>query len=604
MARQVFDDLRDPTWQIITRMNLAGGLNTLVPADQIADEETPDSLNLTWRGDRVRVDTGYVKFSDTTRGNIKGIFQHQTAAGVVTTICVTDATFYKCVLVSGVRKWHYVSDGNESTLSANEAAGQVDISVSDTAPFTVNDYVGIALNDGNQHQTTVSAIPTPGAPGVITIADQLPSDADAPNAIVKALDLAGDDDHQVVFAPVPSHQWTAFTNGVNYPHRYDGSTVEPISGLPYSGNIVCGMMVVYNHSLVLLNIIENGVDKPYLVMWSEFGDPETWTGGNAGNNPLIDARDAITAAKTLGKDLIIYRSNGIVRMSFVGGLNVFNFIPVSQGEATTTEGVGACSPNAVFSSTNTHIFLSRKGVFEYSGGLSVEVLSDKTYFGAFDESGDVDQEKLHRAFVHYSDRLEELFVFYADTTNSFPTTAYIYSLPTGRWRKRSFSHTFTCSGSIVDSVAPRWIDLVGQWLQQSWSWRGLAFTGTTPTIALGGYGTQAYEYNYVTPDEDGVDISWYLYTKKFRYVDREGRHDCVYIWTSGPGCTISRVKGSTGAVDTDKQKSIPSSAILTRTRAHMQFVDEVVQYKVAGTVGGCEVGILATKIREESRWPL
>ena len=52
-------------------------------------------------------------------------------------------------------------------------------------------------------------------------------------------------------------------------------------------------MGMYESALQLGNVIENGTEKPYLTMYSEFGDPTTWTGGNAGNNPLLDVRDSI-----------------------------------------------------------------------------------------------------------------------------------------------------------------------------------------------------------------------------------------------------------------------------------------------------------------------
>jgi hypothetical protein len=211
MPKMVREDRVTGEWQVHTLANLAGGLMTGAPADQIGDEQTPDSENLTWRGNRAKVDTGYIKFGDTVRGNVKGYFQHQDALGNNTSILVTDDTFYK--YNTSKKKWHYVSDGVDTTLSAPEAAGQTVLSVIDETGFSVSDYVGLMLDDGEQHQTTVAAV----AAGLVTVDDALPSDAAAGKELVKALDLSGNDNYQVVFAAVPSHQWTAFTNGVDVP---------------------------------------------------------------------------------------------------------------------------------------------------------------------------------------------------------------------------------------------------------------------------------------------------------------------------------------------------------------------------------------------------
>jgi hypothetical protein len=365
-------------------------------------------------------------------------------------------------------------------------------------------------------------------------------------------------------------------------------------------------MCLYESALFLFNLIDGGTEKPYMSRYSESADPTTWSGGNAGTNNLLDVRDSIVGAKPLGRDLIVYRSSGLVRCTFIGGTDVYAWKAINFGESTGTEGVGLVSPNAIHADDDSHVFLSNKGVFEYRGGLSLTHISEAIFFGTFDSEGDLDHNKIHRAFVQFMDRRRELHCFYADDTATFPNKAVILDLSNGKWRKRRWADEMSCSSSRDDVEAVAIQDLVGTILEQTWTYAGMAAAGNTPLLMLGSYGTQVYEYNYVNPMDDDADIPWHFYTKKFRYVDRVGRHDWVAIQAAGAAASIARVPASdpAGDPDGDHTKAIAASAPMREVRGHMQYTDEAIQYKIWGDGGGAELGSLSFKVREESRWGL
>lgn len=66
----------------------------------------------------------------------------------------------------------------ESTLSADEAAGQTVLSVTDTTGLLVNDFIGISLDDNTIHWTTVTVV------SPVTISVALPSAAASGKAVV------------------------------------------------------------------------------------------------------------------------------------------------------------------------------------------------------------------------------------------------------------------------------------------------------------------------------------------------------------------------------------------------------------------------------------
>lgn len=63
----------------------------------------------------------------------------------------------------------------QTRLTANHAGGATNLNVSNTAGFAVGSVVFVRLDSGDQLVTSIAALPTPGAPGVIQIAAALPS---------------------------------------------------------------------------------------------------------------------------------------------------------------------------------------------------------------------------------------------------------------------------------------------------------------------------------------------------------------------------------------------------------------------------------------------
>lgn len=75
---------------------------------------------------------------------------------------------------------HATEEHVATTVSAAEAAGQTALSVTDDDDIAAADHIGIILDDGTMHWSTVSGTP---AGNVVTIADALPSAAAAGNAV-------------------------------------------------------------------------------------------------------------------------------------------------------------------------------------------------------------------------------------------------------------------------------------------------------------------------------------------------------------------------------------------------------------------------------------
>ena len=71
----------------------------------------------------------------------------------------------------------FTEEYTETTLSADEASGQTQISVTSESGITLGDRIGIRLDDGSTHWSCVTAL------GTLTIQDSLPSGASSGNRV-------------------------------------------------------------------------------------------------------------------------------------------------------------------------------------------------------------------------------------------------------------------------------------------------------------------------------------------------------------------------------------------------------------------------------------
>jgi hypothetical protein len=603
---------RDKKWQSHVLTNLLGGLNTSIPDYEIADEEASSIQNLAIRRGKIATDTGYVKLGALAMASKpKSLFTHQTAAGITTIVQVTNTSFY--IWVAAVKEWHYVSDGASSTLSSGEAGGSTLIDVVNTAGFVNGRPVGILLDNGSQHQTTIIGI-APGAPGTLTINVAIPSAAAIGRTVVQGLVLTGNDVDQVVITAVPAFEWTVFTNGVNVPYYYDGSFVKIIPNLPSGGNVVCKTLALFRDSyLILANLIEGGVIRPYKLLWNNAGDVQNWTTGDASNNSLVDSRDPIMALKPLKGDMIIYRAGGsIVRMEYVGlPTTTFNFRALNFGETASAQGVGCASPNSVIALLDTHIILSPRGIYSYSGSTvlsssaGVQSLSDKIFPGVFSNDGNFDKTKAGLAFVFQLEQFAEIWFCYADTGATFPNRALVLNVQSGAWWVRKFGHEMTCAGSRIVGAGEglRIIDLVGTISQQLWALGGAGLVAGVARVMLGcATNNRVYDYDLASTLDDTLAIPWFIETKRFRMYDSFIRHDVSMIEYTGSAFTMSRYRDSSAVYE--PIKSVPTATKRTISRGYRQFVVEYLKYRLEGTISGTELGSLSARVREESRWTL
>lgn len=564
-------------WSTEVIPSFIDGLNVSERPDTLSKESLTEGNNILYDKGYIKVDTGYVTFKGVCRGNARKVYQMTYKSGSTDLILITDDTFY----ILAADEWQYVSDGTQTTTVGTYGEEDVDITVADATGFSVSDYVGITLTDGTQHQTTIGAI----VGSVITIDDPIATgDSVASGAsFVKAVDLNGTAAKHVNYTVLAANDWFVFTNGVDYPHRFDGSTVEVVPNLPSSGNTVCASVGQYKNHLLLLNTIEGGSSYPQRVRNADTGDPTNWTTGNAGFEDLYDNEDPIVGNYKLGPYQVIYRTKSIFRMEWVGAADqLFDF-----KAAVTDE--GAISANAILDLGDYHIFAGNNNVYKYAGGFDKEKLGDNIYFHLFGIQGEITPQYKETIFMAYVRELEEVWLFYPSTGSATPNDMLRKSLIYEGWLHREFADAFVGFGFYQEDSSLKWNELVGDWQSQQWAWSSQTVLTNSP-ITLLCSGTQVYSYDHKAANDNGTSISYTLQTKEFVYPDFEIRVDNVTIQARGG--TILIEYSNDGGNTWYEMGEVSPGGTMQPVTIYKQFVGDSVMFRITGTAGGFKMGRL------------
>ena len=566
-----------------------GGLNDMKPPHEIADNELSSVENLVLLRGRVQADTGYKQFGGSVRGAPRAAFQFFKTNNTSELLLITDATVYKW----NQSEWQYIAGDASTTASVGEAAGSTQIDVASEAGFAVNDYVGITLDDGTQHQSQVTAVSV----GVLTIADPIPTGRSVPvgAAVVKAVALSGSQDKQVSLITYAPSNWLLFTNGVDAPKRYDGTSCVDLPGLPAGGATVCKALGLFNNHVLLLGTSEGGTDYPQRVRWSDTADPTNWSTGNAGYNDLVSSEDFIVTGAPLGPFFIVYKERSIVRMEYVGSTDrLFNFTDTVAGE-------GAVSHDGLIDLGDQHIFIGNSNIYLYKGEFSYDALNDRVVNKMFTTSSELNASAKHRSFAIYVEELDEVWAFYAQGSSTWPDRIMRVSLSSDTVWYRKLQHQIAGFGFYQRTTAVTWDELTGTWEQQSWAWDSQALQSNSPTTLLcDPVNNVVYEYDYTTTSDAGQAISWLLETRDFEHSHFKVRLDSVDLLFNGSGVSIevSLDRGQTWKT----LGSGLSNNGLKQTRLWSQQVGDSLRFRLSGQSSGFEMGWLGFEYTLESAW--
>lgn len=554
----------------------------------LADGAVLKAENVRFFRNAAVVTLGYKSFSNVVEGTPRASYQLFLKNGSSFLTLITNTRFY--VWNSNSNEWDYVSNGNETTLNDDHSATDTNLTVVDSSGFSVSDIIGVRLNDGSQHRTTISAIPDGTH---ITLADGLPDDSDSGNALVEATVLTGDDDTQPSVTTWAATDKMYFTNYSDPPKSFNGTVTADVSGLP--AGFKAKMVTVHINHLLFFHTEENGTAFPQRERWSDVGSDSTW---NVGVNYVdhYDNEAHITAVESLGVYLMIYKERGIIRQEFVGDvLNEWDWVTVIDGE-------GAVSQDSVLNLGDEHVFWGSANVYRYRGGFDLEAIGDAIFDGVLSASdGDINPDKKQRIFGVYIEEFDEAWFFYPTAGKDWPNRMARLRPINDAWSFRTFPVDIAGFGFFTGRTGVTWNTAVGTWAAATGPWVGTALQAGAPTVLLcDADNDKVYEFDFFASDDDGAAISYELITKDWFESAQEIRFDRYDFRCRGSNILVEA--SFDGGENYKTLGTVSPGTVIQRQRIYQQNVGRSVRFRFTGS-SGFRLEEIGFAFKQESKQP-
>jgi len=552
--------------------SLNGGIDLTERSEVIEDNRLLTAENVRFEKGRILVDYGYKTFAQVVRGFPRLTYQFYLKNGSSILILLTNDTFYR--YDETALEWKYVSDGNATQVAVAGVATDTSIEVDDDAGFGDGDFIGIELDDGTQHQTTVNGAP---AANIITFDDALPGPSAIASAVVKAADLNGSSDIQ------PSvTTWAAFdkmyiTNGIDVPKEFDGIELVDISNLPASGSFACRIVAIFNNYLIFLHTTEAGTLFPQRMRWSLPGNDAAFD-ESVNFLDLYDSEDFIVAAEGLGSFYIIYKERSIYRLEFLGLLlQTWNITKTIDSEGTFNQ-------DCVINLGDEHILFGNANIYKYDGNFNLDPVGDEIFDKLFAQDGELNPTYAARTFGIYIEELDEAWWFYPNGSDEFPQNIIRLNISTGAWSDRRFLEAFTGFGFFQAQGDITWATAPGTWAAFTGPWVSKQVQANAPTVHLLSKDTlQVYDYDYVTNEDDGEAIPFEVETKDFYIGDYELRFDRYDFRISGINVLVeaSYDQGNNWEV----LGTVSPGTVYAKQSLFRQHISRSVRFRFSGSEG-------------------
>lgn len=572
-------DILGEDWENKPIADISGGLVLNQNSESMRSNQFLSLSGVIYRKGNMQKDTGYVDFADVPSG-VPGIFRkefkHISATGTANTFAISDLSFY--VLANSGANWHIVSSGVTTTIDANISGGNTVIPVAVTTGLVVNDIIGIELDDGSHHVSTIASVSV----GIsVTIDDVLPGSGvvgTSGNSVTEGILLAGTADKHVFALTIPWNDALVFTNGIDIVQYYDPSTtiVQVVPNLPSGGDTICEGLALFDTSLILLRTTEGGTNFNQRLRWCDKADFTNWITGDSGSVDLLDSSDNIQNGLILGPYLIIYRQKSIYR-----GTAVNTTSKRFQWDRTISA-YGTLSSASVVDIGDKHLVVGKKQVYLYGGGFDIAPIGDPIKDLLYGPEAELDIAQAHKTFCIYLEARNDVLVFYqTGSATVLPNKTLRWFGDLNTWAAREFEQEILGFGEATKSNSLTWDDLVGSWDDQTWNWNTSGIVSDLETILLCPADGQVVEYSYQAADDGGIAQSYVVETPDFSHQNGVLRLDYIELKCSGSTILIevSLDEGNTWLT----MDILSPGATLQKVRAFRQVSSRTIRFRFSGS---------------------
>ncbi|KPL25582.1 MAG: hypothetical protein AMJ75_00260 [Phycisphaerae bacterium SM1_79] len=176
------------------------------------------------------------------------------------------------------------------------------------------------------------------------------------------------------------------------------------------------------------------------VRWPVIRKIETWTGTGSGAANLYETAGANVWSAPLGADHIIYQTQGIWSLKYVGGKMVFDPRPVESH-------LGLLSYHLLCWKRNIHYFVGTDyNIYSYYGGSLIKPIGDAIHKYLQDE---LDPTYNARCWMLIGPEHKRLWLFIVPSGSTYITKAYCMNMLTNAWTIRDFASKYSSAEGIT-----------------------------------------------------------------------------------------------------------------------------------------------------------
>lgn len=222
-----------------------------------------------------------------------------------------------------------------------------------------------------------------------------------------------------------------------------------------------GAMRSFRRFLVALDITKNGVSFPQMVKWSHSAVPgavpsswdETDETKDAGEYELLDTDGACLDATRMRDDLVVYKEDSCYRMQFIGGIDIFRFLPMFDNFGILSR---RC---AVEYARGRHAVFALGDIIEHDGVSWRSIVSARVRRWIFNQ---ISPDSFKTSFVALNQAQSEVWFCFPLLGAALPNIAIVWNWQSGAIGTRELSAAHISPGNVVTSSVT-WDSEVGSW---------------------------------------------------------------------------------------------------------------------------------------------
>lgn len=261
-----------------------------------------------------------------------------------------------------------------------------------------------------------------------------------------------------------------FNNSADVPQVFTAPGARCADMANWPATLRCASLRPFKNFLIAVNIKEGGGEYPQVLRWSHPADPGTVPSSWDYTDPASDAgRTAI--AETNGylvdslasQDVhIVYKSDSIYFMQFVGAPYIFNIQRISAAAGLLSQNCMANIPGGQIALTNDDvIFVTPQGI------KSIATSRIRRHLFAY-----LNAAKFQASFVVANPAQTEVWVC-VPSTASYANFAYIWNWVTDKWTLRELPEMTAMVYGAAVSANNLWDMASGTWDMVSNIWGGI-----------------------------------------------------------------------------------------------------------------------------------